>query len=73
MTTDIGCSLAPDHWQTLRFLRLPAVQRLPLNPAALAELIALGLAAQGDDGPRITPTGRSVLLRGSPSLWDLAA
>ncbi|ABD86839.1 hypothetical protein [Rhodopseudomonas palustris] len=74
MTTEIGCSLAPDHWETLRALRLPAVQRRrAMNGWALAELIALGLAAEDDDGARITPTGRSVLLRGSPSLWDLAA
>ncbi len=73
MTTEIGCRLAPDHWQALRVLRLPAAERGALNGYALGELIALGLAAHGDDGPRITPTGRSVLLRGSPSLWDVAA
>ncbi|MBB5048742.1 hypothetical protein HNR60_003512 [Rhodopseudomonas rhenobacensis] len=73
MATEIGCSLTPDHWHTLRALRLPAAERRAMNTHALAELISLGLAAPGDDGPRITPTGRSVLLRGSPSLWDLAA
>jgi hypothetical protein len=36
-------------------------------------LTALELAAMTGDGPVITPKGRSVLLRGSPLLLDVAA
>lgn len=37
------------------------------------EFVALQLAAVAGDGPAITAKGRSVLLRGSPRLLDLAA
>jgi len=35
--------------------------------------VTLQLATMTDDCPIITPKGRSVLLRGSPRLWDVAA
>jgi ribosomal protein S19E (S16A) len=44
-----------------------------VNRFVLDQLIALGLAQARDDGPVITSRGRSVLLRGSPRLWDVAA
>jgi hypothetical protein len=44
-----------------------------VNRSVLERLIALQLAAMSDDGPAITRKGRSVLLRGSPRLWDVAA
>jgi hypothetical protein len=44
-----------------------------LNQFGIENLVALQLAAMIDDCPVITARGRSVLLRGSPRLWDLAA
>jgi hypothetical protein len=36
-------------------------------------LIMLDLAGISEDHPVLTRMGRSVLLRGSPRLWDVAA
>jgi hypothetical protein len=69
---DFDC-LTPDQWEALKALRLPAPRRRPLNRFAVEILIALQLAAMTDGTPVITPRGRSVLLRGSPRLWDVAA
>jgi ribosomal protein S19E (S16A) len=44
-----------------------------LNRSIVANLMALGLAETAGDRPVITRKGRSVLLRGSPRLWDVAA
>jgi hypothetical protein len=44
-----------------------------LNRFVVDGLVTLQLAAMTDDCPIITPKGRSVLLRGSPRLWDVAA
>ena len=58
---------------------LERVQPLTSRPGRAADrravesLIALQLAAMTSDGPVITRKGRSVLLRGSPQLWDVAA
>jgi hypothetical protein len=73
MSAQIDYDLTPDQWEALKALRLPAAQRRGLNQFAVKGLIALQLAAMGDNGPVITPMGRSVLLRGSPRLWDVAA
>jgi hypothetical protein len=51
----------------------PASERRIPNRFIVENLIALQLAAMTGDGPALTPKGRSVLLRGSPRLWDLAA
>ena len=48
-------------------------KRRSINRFVVEQLIALRLAAETGDGPAITPEGRSVLLRGSPRLWDVAA
>jgi hypothetical protein len=40
---------------------------------AFKHLVALGLAEVIEDRPVISAKGRSVLLRGSPRLWDVAA
>ena len=71
MDAEFDCELKPDQWETLRTLRLPAHARL--NRRMVAELVALGLAAFDGSRPFITARGRSVLLRGSPRLLDLAA
>jgi hypothetical protein len=44
-----------------------------LNRFLVEKLVELQLAEMIGDIPLITPKGRSVLLRGSPRLWDLAA
>jgi hypothetical protein len=71
MNAEIDLTL--DQWEALKALRTPAAKRPILNRFAVEHLIALRLAAKTGDGPAITPEGRSVLLRGSPRLWDVAA
>ena len=73
MNAEFDYDLTPDQWETLKALRLPAAQRRILNRSVIESLVALQLAAITDDCPIITPKGRSVLLRGSPRLWDVAA
>jgi len=73
MNAKIDYDLTPDQWEALKALRTPAAKRWSLNRFVFEQLVALGLAAQIGDGPAITPEGRSVLLRGSPRLWDVAA
>ena len=73
MSTETDYDLTPDQWEALRALRLPATDRRILNRLVVEGLIALQLAAMTGDRPTVTPKGRSVLLRGSPRLWDVAA
>jgi hypothetical protein len=72
MNTEFDYDLTRDQWETLKALRLPAAERR-IRDRLVVSLIALELAAMTGDGPLITPKGRSVLLRGSPQLWDVAA
>jgi hypothetical protein len=73
MNAELDYDLTLDQWEALKVLRLPAAERRILNRLVVASLVALQLAAMTGDGPVITPKGRSVLLRGSPQLWDVAA
>ncbi len=73
MNAEFDYDLTKDQWEALKALRLPAAERRAMNRRVVESLIALQLAAITGDGPVITPTGRSVLLRGSPQLWDVAA
>jgi hypothetical protein len=73
MNAEIDYNLTPDQWEALKALRVPASECRALNRSVLEQLIVLQLAATNDDRLVITPKGRSVLLRGSPRLWDLAA
>jgi hypothetical protein len=73
MNAEFDYDLTPDQWETLKALRLPAPRRGILNRSVVKALIALQLAAMCEDDPVITAKGRSVLLRGSPRLWDVAA
>ena len=73
MNTKIDYDLTPDQWEALKALRTPPAKRGALNRFVVEQLVGLALAADTDDGPGITPDGRSVLLRGSPRLWDVAA
>jgi hypothetical protein len=72
MNTEFDYDLSRDQWEALKALRLPTAERR-IRDRLTASLIALGLAAMTVDGSVITPKGRSVLLRGSPRLWDVAA
>ena len=72
MNTEFDYDLTRDQWEALKALRLPAAERR-IRDRLTASLIALELAAMSGDGSVITPKGRSVLLRGSPQLWDVAA
>jgi hypothetical protein len=73
MNAEIDYDLSLDQWEALKALRMPAAKRRFLNRFFVEQLIALQLAAEIGDCPVLTPAGRSVLLRGSPRLWDVAA
>jgi hypothetical protein len=74
MNTELDYDLSPDQWETLKTLRIGATQRRVPNSHVVEQLVVLGLAAVGSEGPGITPIGRKVLIRGSSRLWeDVAA
>jgi hypothetical protein len=73
MDTDLDYDLTPDQWETLKALRRSATERRGLNRSIVDHLVALELAVINDGRTRITAKGRSVLLRGSPRLLDVAA
>jgi hypothetical protein len=73
MNTEFDCDLTPDQWEALKAIRVPAPNCRALNRYVVENLVALQLAEMTDGRPVITPKGRSVLLRGSPRLWDVAA
>ena len=73
MNAEFDYDLTRDQWEVLKSLRVPAAEGRGPDRSALKHLIALGLAEVIDDRPVISAKGRSVLLRGSPRLWDVAA
>ena len=73
MNPELDYDLTPDQWEALKALRVPAPEGRGTNRFVLEALIALGLAALGDNLPVITARGRQVLVRGSSRLLDLAA
>ena len=73
MNAEFDYDLTPDQWETLKALRMPLANGPALNRSVVENLVALGLAEITGDRPVITRKGRSVLLRGSPRLWDVAA
>jgi len=73
MNSEFDYDLTRDQWEALKALRLPAAERRTRDRSVVDSLIALQLAAVAGDSPVITAKGRSVLLRGSPQLWDVAA
>ena len=73
MNEEFDYDLTRDQWEALKALRLRAAERRVVDRRAVENLIALQLASMTGAGPVITPKGRSVLLRGSPRLWDVAA
>jgi hypothetical protein len=72
MLTETEFQLSANQWEILRALR-PGAPTTRLNRYILDQLIALGLVALDNDVPALTTTGRAVVLRGCPKLWDLAA
>ena len=73
MSAEIDYDLTVDQWEALRAIRVPAANGRALHRSVVEKLVALQLADMTDGRPVITPKGRSVLLRGSPRLLDLAA
>jgi hypothetical protein len=73
MNAEFDYNLTPDQWETLKALRLPAPTNRAPDGFVVENLIALQLAEMADGRAVLTSTGRSVLLRGSPLLLDLAA
>jgi hypothetical protein len=73
MSAEIDYDLTPDQWEALKALRMPALDYRALNRSVVEKLVALQLSEMTDGRPVITRKGRSVLLRGSPRLWDVAA
>lgn len=73
MNAEFDYDLTPDQWEALKAIRVPSAERRALNRSVVAGLVGLQLAEMSDGRPVLTPTGRSVLLRGSPRLLDLAA
>jgi ribosomal protein S19E (S16A) len=73
MNAEFDYDLTPQQWDTLKTLRAPTEGSRALNRFVLRQLVALELVAMSDGPPAITAKGRSVLLRGSPRLWDVAA
>jgi ribosomal protein S19E (S16A) len=73
MSAEIEYNLTPEQWEALRALRAPSPKGRIANRYVVENLVKLQLVEMIGDNPVITPKGRSVLLRGSPQLWDLAA
>jgi hypothetical protein len=73
MNAELDYDLTPNQWEALKALRAPESRLGALHRFAIEGLITLRLAAMAGNRPVITPKGRSVLLRGSPRLWDVAA
>ncbi|CAN5492333.1 hypothetical protein BH11PSE4_BH11PSE4_42900 [soil metagenome] len=73
MTNDFDNDLSFDQWETLKALRPSGVPAPKVSGWILDQLVAQDLVAMVQGGPVITAKGRSVVLRGSPRLWDLAA
>ena len=73
MNAEFDYDLTPDQWETLKALRALAPKTRAPNRFVVENLVALGLAGISEGGAVLTQKGRSVLLRGSPRLLDLAA
>jgi len=73
MHTELDYNLTQDQWETLKALRGGASQHRVPNRFVVDQLVRLGLAGVDDGVALITAKGRSVLLRGSPQLLDLAS
>ncbi|MGC2776154.1 MAG: hypothetical protein WA418_11045 [Bradyrhizobium sp.] len=72
MNAEFEHELTPDQWETLKALRTPAREGRRLN-GVVDQLIALELAVIKNGTATITQAGRTVLIRGSSRLLDVAA
>ena len=73
MHAELDHDLTLDQWETLKSLRVGAPQGRAPDRFVLDRLVDLGLATVDGGVPLITTKGRSVLLRGSTQLLDLAS
>jgi hypothetical protein len=73
MSCEFDYDLTADQWEALKALRLPAAKRGNLRRFVVEQLTGLELAGMHGDLAVLTPLGRKVLIRGSSSLWDVAA
>jgi hypothetical protein len=73
MNAEFDYELTPNQWEILRALRVPTPNARSLNRFVVNHLVALQLVEISGGQPMITPKGRSVLLRGSLLLLDVAA
>jgi hypothetical protein len=73
MAVDLDFDLTPDQWEALKALRRPLSERRSLRRSLVRHLVELRLADLIDEAPVLTRLGRTVLVRGSSSLLDLAA
>lgn len=73
MSTETEHLLTENQWDTLRALRPAGMPMGRLNRYVLDQLVAMGLVVPSDTDPALTPEGRTVVLRGCPRLWDVAA
>jgi hypothetical protein len=73
MSAEFDDDLTANQWEALRSLRLPAAQHNALDRFIVESLIARELATMAGDRAVLTAKGRTVLVRGSSRLLDLAA
>jgi hypothetical protein len=73
MSDEPDNDLSFDQWEALKSLRPSGPTAPKLSAYVLEQLVVNDLVVMLPGGPVITPKGRSVVLRGSPRLWDLAA
>jgi hypothetical protein len=73
MSAEFDDDLTANQWEALRSLRLSAVKGNVLNRFIVEGLIARELATMAGDRAVLTAKGRTVLVRGSSRLLDLAA
>ena len=73
MTDEPDHDLSFEQWEVLKALRPSGPSAPRVSAYTLEQLVANDLVTMLQGHPVITPKGRSVVLRGSPRLWDLAA
>jgi hypothetical protein len=73
MSNDFDFDLPPDQWNVLKEIRSPVTRDGMTKTHVVEDLIRLGLVAINDGLPVMTPLGRTVLVRGSCRLLDLAS
>jgi hypothetical protein len=73
MNAEDDYDLTLEQWEALKSIRAPAANGRALSRSVVDNLVGLQLAEIADGRPVITRKGRSVLLRGSPRLLDVAA